>query len=225
MKHYLFVVFTVLMATLVVTSCHRHRKNRFETDFESELSSIAPDEELTLDDEETSEISDFSDFSDLSDEDSENTKAEDAAIPLVCKSTRVGGDAGSCFEVVDGTYYLKDNTMTKVIYVKVKRTGVSLPLRSGERLGKAYEDTDGDVMALDWNMIVYDDNGRKLTTFGNYESDVMIRFAKSSSGTIKEVSFVPSLSDDELVKQLKSGKFTIECKSKHFVDGHFQYED
>ena len=112
--------------------------------------------------------------------------------------------------------------MSDYFEVKVKRTGASLPLNPGEKLGKAYVDK-GDFMAVDWTMHFYDESGKEITTLGNYEDvEVMNKFANSSGGTIKMVSFVPSLSDDETFKGRTVGKFRLECNGKHFIDGRPQ---
>lgn len=152
-------------------------------------------------------------------EDSDNSNGDFVITP---KTTKVSGNMGECFEVVDGSYKMVHHLMSDYFEVKVKRTGASLPLNPGEKLGKAYVD-EGDFMAVDWTMHFYDESGKEITTLGNYEDvEVMNKFANSSGGTIKMVSFVPSLSDDETFKGRTVGKFSLECNGKHFIDGRPQ---
>lgn len=210
-----------LLAILVVASCGKSKKKSFgdyADDLSTEMSiASAYGEESSL------ELGEEVSASDETQEENED-KEKQGNITLTCKSTKVSGDLSSCFEVIDGTYNFEHDLMTDYINVKIKRTNGSLPLRSGEKLGKAYSGT-GNIMALDWSMHVYDESGKEVAIMGNYEdSEVMNKFADSSSGTVKEVSFVPSLSDEDTFKKLKKGKFTIECVAKHFVDGHYQFE-
>ena len=173
------------------------------------------DDEMEDDDEEIAETEEEEEEA----EEATETPGKDD-IPLTSKTSKVSGNLGSCFEVVEGTYNLKKDFMSTVVWVNMKRTGGSLPLRSGEKLGQAYVDNDGKIMAVDWTMHVYNDNGKEVATLSNYEdTDIMNKFAKSSSGTTKKVSFVVSLSDEDAIKQLEKGKFSIECNAKHYVDG------